>query len=60
MIKKESRYYKYIDEKGKERFKKVTYTLYFSNNSLVDVRNEYNHSVEKESECWSFFKNKYS
>jgi hypothetical protein len=60
MKKTESRYYKYYDDFGKERHKKVTYGLWFKDGVLTDVVNEFGFTVEKNSECWEFFNNKYN
>lgn len=58
--KNEPRYYSYFNSDGKERYRKVTYKLWFNENTLVEVTNEFNCTVEKNSECWEFFKSKYS
>lgn len=60
-FKRESRLYPYTDRFGRDGMWRVTYTIYFNDeNDMIDVRNEYGHSVEKNSECWEFFNNKYN
>lgn len=55
MIKKILREYSYIDENtGKNRIMKVNYTLFVEKDSIVDIRNEYGFSIEKNSECWDY------
>ena len=61
-FKRESRLYPYVDRFGRDGMWRVTYTLFFNmlNDMLEDVRNEHGHSVEKQSECWEYFNNKYN
>lgn len=33
----------------------INYTLWFKNGVLVEIRNEFHHCVEKNSEIWSFY-----
>lgn len=56
---KESRHYPAGYNDGRQVFMTVLYTLFFEDSSLVDVRNENYHSVERNSECGNFFFNKY-
>lgn len=59
MYKKETLYYPYKTG-GSQKILKVEYTLWFENDKLVEVRNECNFCIEKNSECWSYFDNKYN
>jgi hypothetical protein len=55
----EFRYHPVINEEGKLRMKKYEYILWFQDNQLVDIRNEFHYSVDLKSECWEFFTKKY-
>lgn len=59
MIKKKARFYSFFDENGKERFKKVEYTLVYKNGILSKVFNEHSCSIMEDSECFEYFKEKY-
>ena len=64
MIKKqETRQYHYFDANNNPKVINVRYNLWFKNGELIDVRNtltEIGFSVEKSSECWEYFSNKYN
>lgn len=59
-FKKDNRFYTFLDKDDNVQEYRVNYTLFFNDNVLVDVRNEYHHSVEPKSECFDYFKLKYS
>lgn len=41
-------------------FVRINYQLFINDKGeLVDVKNEFGYSVEKSSECWEFFNEKY-
>ncbi len=44
---------------GKFEHAIVQYTLYFKNNVLEDIRNEFYASVVRGSDCWNFFNKKH-
>jgi len=58
--KKETRNYPYTNKEGKIVLYPVTYSLSFTGDVLKNVFNEYGCSVEKSSECWSYFDQKYN
>lgn len=56
----EKRLYPYFSHRdGKYKVQTVTYILWFENEQLIDVRNEYGFSIEKDSECFEYFLLKY-
>lgn len=60
--KTEKRFFKRYFPNGSSTTIPVEYTLWFdkATNKLVEVRNEAMVVVEKNSECWEFFDNKYN
>jgi hypothetical protein len=44
-----------FQSEGKIKWFSVNYTVHFKNGIIDDIRNDYNHSVEKNSECWDYF-----
>lgn len=58
-IRTESRTYSNT-RNGKSVPYKVQYELEFKDSTLSNVRNELGFSIEKESECFEFFKSKFS
>lgn len=51
----------YIVINGKEKRSTMTctYKLWFEDKKLIDVRNEFGFSCEKNSDSWAFFSKKY-
>lgn len=58
--KREFMYHPYVNDNGFNRTVKVEYTLWFQDNQLLEVRNEYGYCVEYESGCWEYFNKKYN
>ena len=59
MYKRETLYYPYKTG-TQQKILKVEYTLWFEDDKLVEVRNEGNFCIDKKSECWSYFNNRYN
>jgi hypothetical protein len=57
--KREARIYYHI-EREKTIGMRVIYSLIFNGKELTRVFNELGHSVEKESEVWDYFNQKYN
>lgn len=57
---RDKRFYPYFSPRdGRYKNHVVVYTLWFNDNgTLIDVRNEYHFSVEKESEVWEYYSSK--
>jgi hypothetical protein len=49
--------YHYEDEQGKQRHLKVKYSIVLKNDKVKNVFNEYNNSVEKNSEVFEYYSN---
>ena len=61
ITKKEKRLYLDKDFEGNKFATVVNYSLVFNTEGqLIDVINEHDCSVEKQSECWEFFNKKYN
>lgn len=58
---KRKRLYLDMDETGQKYASVVEYDLIFNKEGfLVNVFNEFNNSVSKDSECWIYFDNLYN
>jgi hypothetical protein len=54
-ITKIKRVYAYFDnEEKKDKYLTVVYSVYKDNNKITDIKNEYGHSIVKNSECWDY------
>lgn len=61
MFKTEFRNITTYDNWGQEHPRLLRYTLYFdSRGKLEEIRNAFNHCVERNSDCWDFFTQKYN
>jgi peroxiredoxin len=55
------RTYRYEDENtGKQKFMKVTYSIVVKDGIVQNVFNEYNRSVERNSEAFEYYTRKFS
>ena len=49
------------DRNGKDTSFNVVYTLYFDEqHKLIEVRNQFGHTIEQKGEVWEFFDGKYN
>jgi hypothetical protein len=56
----DKRSYNYTDEQGIRRNLKVTYSIVLKNGVVQNVFNEFNNSVERNSEVFEYFSNKFN
>jgi hypothetical protein len=59
IYKTESRVYEFI-ENQRPAIVIFKYSLEFEGRKLINVRNSFDFSIEKDSECWEFFNDKYN
>jgi hypothetical protein len=56
----DTRVYHYEDENGKQRNMKVKYSIVMKEDTVVNVFNEYNNSVEKNSNVFEYYSHKFN